>query len=41
MEVPSIREDEIGTAIRNHNGYIYMPDFKKKQEQAPNLGRSL
>jgi hypothetical protein len=22
--------DEVGTAIREHNGYIYIPDLKEK-----------
>ena len=24
--------NEVGTAIRNHNGYIYIPDLGKKLE---------
>lgn len=27
--------DEVGTAIRNHNGYIYIPDLKKGLFKAP------
>jgi hypothetical protein len=26
--------NEVGTAIRNHNGYIYIPDLSKKLEIA-------
>ena len=25
--------DEVGTAIRNHNGYIYIPNLGKKPEE--------
>ena len=29
--------NEVGTAIRNYNGYIYIPDLRKKLETTATL----